>query len=322
MPGRRLRGQVDMTFPSTYRLARHPRREAETLAGISRVLEPSPPAVDDGRWYADDPFTADDGDWAHWLREHPEHADWTARRWLAGYTPLPEPPPSYPATRLALHRLAVYVLSPARRRVTTKIALRWTLGGVGTPFFGANEQVRIDGATLVRQRGEHALVEPLSTLRRAAAFAFDGGPDLDWATGFDVPPAGDLDAPLEVDEESAALLGNWYGLAYSVLEELRGDLGGPDPDRVQLWPEHFDAAFRCPLGGQVLTFGASPGHAASEQPYLYVLPADLDAVPSLVWNATAFPGAVQPLSDLLSASDHRAAALQFFRTCAAVVLDG
>jgi len=303
-----------MTLPSTDTVARHPRREAEALAGISRVLEPSPPAVDDGSWYADDPFTADDGDWAHWLREHPEHAGWTARRWLAGCSPLPDPPPTYPATRLALHRLAVYVLSPARRRANGKIALRWTLGGVGTPFFGADEQVRVVGATLVRQRGGHALAEPLSTLRRAATFAFDGEPDLEWATSFDVPPAGDLDAPLDVDEESAGFLGNWYGFAYSVLEQLRADgAATTEPDRVQLWPEHFDAAFRRRAGAHAGTFGASPGDAATPEPYLYVLPEDPHGLPDQLWNATAFRGAVLPLAELADAHDQRAAAMRFLR---------
>ncbi|MBV8295363.1 MAG: hypothetical protein JO085_00885, partial [Acidimicrobiia bacterium] len=51
----------------------------------------------------------------------------------------------------------------------------------------------------------------------------------------------------------------WYGFAWSVLEELRSDAGSVEPSRVQLWPEHFDAAFDCLDERRRATFGASPG---------------------------------------------------------------
>ena len=50
------------------------------------------------------------------------------------------------ATRRALHRLAEHVLSPTRQRAAgAKIGLRWTLGGFGTPFFGDEVQLRVEG---------------------------------------------------------------------------------------------------------------------------------------------------------------------------------
>jgi hypothetical protein len=314
--------------------ARDPRREAQAVVGegfVARVLEPSPPAVDDGVWFADDPVAAatdggrvvspvggGDLTWDDWLRDRPEHRGWAAARWLGSYSRLSSPPPAYQDTCPALHRLVVYVVSPARRRANGKIALRWTFGGLGTPFFGADEQVRIVGRDLVRQRRGAAKVQPATTLNDTAGFVLDGPPDLASGEGFDVPPAGDLDEELPIDAGSAAFLGDWYGFAYSVLEELRADAESVDPDRVQLWPEHFDAAFvasALPEGrGRRTTFGASPGDAAVAEPYLYVLPNDFDtAPPSEFWNADSFRGAILLLSEFVDADDQRAAALAFLR---------
>jgi hypothetical protein len=294
---------------------RHARAEAETLVGgPARVLEPSPPAVLD-EWFADDPVVGPgiapvptaDTTWEKWVADHPEHAAWTADRWLAAYRRLPELPAETATTRLALHRLAAYVVSPARRRVTGKIALRWTLGGIGTPFFGADEQIRIAGTALVRQRGNAAETEPITTLRAAAAFVLDDDPDSSWASQFDVPAAGNLDAPLPVDPTAAGFLADWYGFAWSVLEELRNDGRSVQPSRVQLWPEHFDCAFT----SAGTTFGASPGDTAVDEPYLYVLPPRVDD--SGLWNAESFPGAILPFGEFVDTADQRGAALDFYR---------
>ena len=306
--------------------AHHPREEAQALAGpdlVARVLEPSPPAILDS-WFADDPVaapaegrvlapvTSADVTWEQWVGAHPDRAEWAAERWLGAYRRLPAAPPATAQTRLALHRLSVYVVSPARRRVNGKIGLRWTRGGIGTPFFGADEQVRIAGTTLVRQRGATAASAPISSLREAAAFVLDSAPDSEWAAEFDVPPVGDVDERLPVDPAAAAFLADWYGFAYSVLEQLRSEPGSADPSRVQLWPEHFDAAFDCSPAGRRVTFGASPGDAAVDGPYLYVLPDATDE--SGLWNAKSFPGAILRLDDLLDAADQRAQALAFYRS--------
>lgn len=311
-------------------LARNPRREAQDLVGDgldARVLEPSPPAVSDGQWLADDPVG--DGQqangrpvvapvagtgltWDQWLAERPRHRDWAAARWLGAHRRLVAPPATYGQTRLALHRLVVYVVSPARRRANGKMALRYTFGGLGTPFFGADEQVRIAGAMLLRQRGAAAEAAPISSLSQAAALVLDGPADTAWAERFDVPPPGDLDEPLPVDPEAAALLGDWYGFAWSVLEELRAEPASVDASRVQLWPEHFDAAFECLTGERRAVFGASPGDAAVPEPYLYALPERFDAAPpDEYWNATSFRGAILPLGALLDEADQRGAALAF-----------
>jgi hypothetical protein len=312
-------------------VARHPRREAQEVVGDAfeaRVLEPSPPAVVDGDLFADDPVAGDgstgrpvlgpvaaaDLTWDQWLRERPERAPWAAARWLGAWRRLPPLPPAYAETRLALHRLVVYVASPARQRVNGKMALRWTFGGLGTPFFGDDEQVRVAGAALVRQRGPEAQAAPITTLNTAAELVLDGPPDVAWAERFDVPAAGDLDEPLAVEPEAAAFLGDWFGFAWSVLEELRAEPVSTAPSRTQLWPEHFDAAFDCLPEERRCTFGASPGDAAVPEPYLYVLPWQFDqAPPDPFWNSTSFRGAILPFARLLDADDQRAAALTFLR---------
>ena len=312
--------------------ARDAHTEAQRLlAGRfdARVLEPAPPAVDDGEWYADDPTdpagathpvvgptSAATLTWDHWLRDFPEQSEWAAHRWLGSYRRLGPPPATLVETRVALHRLAVYVVSPARRRANGKIALRWTLGGFGTPFFGADEQVRVAGSWLVRQIGEVATAVPITSLDQAAALVLDTGPDLEWAAKFDVPPAGDLDEQLDIDPDASVWLGDWFGFGYSVLEELRADTASVDASRVQLWVEHFDAAFEClpEASGRRAGYGLSPGDAANPEPYLYVVPWNFDQAPQGdLWNATAFKGAVLPLSSLLDASDQRTMALEWLR---------
>jgi hypothetical protein len=330
-PRSAIRSDVDDA--ATMAAARDARAEAQQIAGddfAARVIEPSPPTVMDGEWFADDPVAAEvppgrpivspvsgtDLTWDEWLRDHPDHEEWAAARWLGAHKRLPHPPSTLVETRLALHRLAVYVVSPARKRANGKIALRWTFRGIGTPFFADDEQVRVAGMNLVRQRRGTTQVAPIHTLANAAAFALDGPPDIAWAEPFDVPPAGDPDDELRIDDAAAAFLGDWYGFAWSVLEELRADPESIETTRVQLWPEHFDAAFDCCPGDRRATFGASPGEAGIEQPYLYVLPANFENAPaSDCWNAETFNGGVLPLMELVDAPDQRAGAVAFFRRC-------
>ena len=335
-----------------------PGEEAQRVVGaghFARVLEPSAPAIVDGEWFADDPVRAEAPPgthlvspvpgpevattWDEWLAQpaHADHAGWAADRWLGAYRRLPGAPPNLVATRLALHRLAVYVISPARRQVNTKIALRFTQGGFGTPFFRRtipgpwtmdHQQVRVAGDLLVHQVGgsssgsASAAAGRITTLTHAAAMILEGPPDVEWAKGFDVPPLGDPDEDLGVDPEAAAFLGDWYGFAWSVLEELRSDAASTDAGRVQLWPEHFDAAFDCLPQDRRVTFGSSPGDATVPEPYLYVLPWHPDeGAGGDVWNATSFRGAILPFSELVDAADQRQSALAFCRVRRELLLE-
>src|SRR6266498_4433507 len=127
------------------------------------------------------PVAGDELTWEQWLAGRPGHRAWAAARWLGAYRRLGTLPATYTDTRLALHRLVVYVVSPARQHANGKMALRFTFGGLGTPFFGADEQVRIAGTTLLRQRGGTAAAAPVTSLREAAAFVLDGPADTAWA---------------------------------------------------------------------------------------------------------------------------------------------
>jgi hypothetical protein len=261
-----------------------PRAEAVARVGGRfevRVLEPSPPAIHDEPWFADDPVAVEprarpdlpllspvpnaDLTWDELARREPGLAEWCADRWLGAWRPLPPLPPiaEYVAARTALHDLAASTVSPARRAVTGKIGLRFVRGGFGTPFFGDDRQVRVDTA-----------------------------------------------------DHGVPFLGDWYGFGCSVLEELRAEpRDEPPPSRVQLWPEHFDLSVD--LGDETRgtrgTFGASPGDDDHPEPYLYVTHWAATVANDPFWNATSFAGATLPLAALVAAADQRAAALAFFR---------
>jgi hypothetical protein len=278
----------------------NPRAEAEDKLGgdyEARVLEPSPQAVTDPP-FADDPVDPGEvpegrelvspvhnrGDltWDEIASQEPDLAPWIADRWLGAWKQLEPLPPAFAETRVALHQVAEAVVVPDRMPAN-EIALRYTRGGFGTPFFerdGADCQVRVEHGELVRQRGPEETREPLPGVDIAAATA----------------------------------LGDFYGLACSVLEQLRADETDGDPSLVQLWPEHFDIAvdLGSESAGQRAAFGASPGDDDHDEPYLYVSP--WTAKPSgELWSATGFDGAELPYSELIAAGDHRAAALDFMR---------
>ncbi len=215
---------------------------------------------------------------------------------------LPAPPDALAETVRGLHLLAERVVSPARQHATgNEIALRWTPGGFGTPRFGADQQVRVEGAQLVVVGGGEERRRPIGSCRDAVAL-----------TG--LPTAGRWEEPLVVDDAASRWLGDFYGLAYGALEALRAT--DPDATAVQLWPEHFDIAIE--LGDEALglraNYGASPGDEDHSEPYVYVGPwtAQPGGPP---WNATAFPGAELTLTDLLGSADQRAAIDAFFATC-------
>jgi hypothetical protein len=302
-----------------------PRAEAfEVLDGRYevRVLEPSPPAVTEGPWFADDPVArgvvppgrllvspvaTGDLRWEELAAQDSALAGWCAERWLAAYRPLPPAPDALVETLRALHRLAESVISPARRHATGKIGLRYTAGGFGTPFFGDDVQIRVSGGSLIVQAGDSVRSQRITTLKAAAEHV---GAEL-------LPVDASLDdGSLSVDPEASLFLGEWFGFAASVLEELRAEAGERlDPSRVQLWPEHFDLAVELGLerDGARASYGLSPGDGQHPEPYLHVAPW-VAPPPHELWQAETFAGAELLYAELLEASDQRAAALEFYRT--------
>jgi hypothetical protein len=84
--------------------------------------------------------------------------------------PLPE---AFAETRDALHRLAVYVISPAQRLVNGEIIMRATPGGFSTfPFEG--RVVGVDGIELVVDGARHP-IGSLSAAARAVGIEPDTG---------------------------------------------------------------------------------------------------------------------------------------------------
>ena len=300
----------------------------------ARVLEPSPPYDhSDEAYLADDPAamgrpapgctivsptTVSQISWDDLAADDDELAEFAAARWLGAWRPLPELPGDWAEGRLALHRLAAYVLSPVRMEAIGKMGLRYTKDGFGTPFFGIeSRQVRLEGVDVVVQTGEDTVeAQPVTTL---AAAAEQTGAQLDATVSecFDAPEMGDPEQPLPITPPAAAFAADWFGFAWSVLEQIRAETPDLGPSRVQLWPEHFDAAFDQgdEAAGRRAGYGCSPGdhHADGDpEPYLYVSLWEKDRVPDEpFWNAPF--GAKLPWSELAPADDHRELALQFFR---------
>lgn len=242
-----------------------------------RVLEPSPPTVDDPPYFADDPVAGGDlvpidrpgvRSWAALCEEDddPGLLAWCRDRALVRPTlgPLPG---DFAATRRSLQALAEHVLAPARHAANAKIGLRFTYHGFGTPFFADDRQLRMEDGDLVD--GEQR--QPVSTLRLAARFA---GVPPTYDTGVYTPTTSpDGDEPLTVNPAAARTLGTWFGFCASVLEQVRDEATDLDgPSRVQLWPEHFDMAVDLGPDGARANYGGSPGDDDHPEPYLYVGP--------------------------------------------------
>jgi hypothetical protein len=218
-------------------------------------------------------------------------------------------PAAYVTTRDALHRLAVYVISPAQRAVNGEIIMRPAPDGFSTFEFGGGRVIGVRRDRLVIDGMEH----PITSLRGAAELA---GIDVDVAQQeqFDVPPHGDLDERLNVDADAAAALGEWYGFAAEAVEALRGEAeAGDDATIVRIWPEHFDAAIDMGDGGRKrrATYGASPGDRHHAEPYLYASPWEgrIDGF----FDDPEFKGAALLRSQLEGVTDPLRAAVDFLR---------
>jgi hypothetical protein len=278
------------------------RREAfEAVGGRFevRVLEPAPPAVDGPPWFGDDPTAPEPvpagrtllspvstGDllWDELARREPELAPFCAERWLGAYRRLDAPPPALDTTRPALHRLAEQVIAPTRARANGRHGLRWTRGGFGTPYFGADAQLRVDGDELVVEVGGAEHRGRITSLHDAAEFV---GYDL---TRFDVE---DDATPLAIDAAAARWLGDWLGLGVSVLEQLRAESGlGSAIPPVELDPVPFELRLEL---GRGRTCGWSAGDERDSEPRVRVRDGELR------------------LAGLLGEEDQRGAALAFAR---------
>jgi hypothetical protein len=303
----------------------NPRSEAfERLGGAYdvRVLEPSPPAVNRPPWFADDPtargvvppgrqvvspVTTGDLLWDDLLGSDPGLRDWCADRWLGALRRLDRVPAGLTDTRRSLHALARRVIGPVRERANEHSGLRWTRGGFGTPFFGADAQVRVEHGVLVVQSRFRERRAEITTLADAAELI-----------GFDL--VGDeteiVAEPLSVDPAAARFVGDFLGFATNVLEQLRADVPAEyEPSHLELWPSTFDLTVEVGMehAGRRAAFGASLGDLHHDQPYLFVTPLDVRPTGDL-WQAASFSGAELTYRELRAAPDQRACALDFLRS--------
>ncbi|MDQ3827643.1 MAG: hypothetical protein M3325_18735 [Actinomycetota bacterium] len=194
---------------------------------------------------------------------------------------LPTLPAAFPTTRDTIHRVAAHILGRRRYALSGKFGLRATPGGIGTPAFGPDyEVVRITATVLVCERtGATARTTSLdlrtATLLHAATLV-----DVDLSQGFavgqDTPSLGNPSTPLEIDAAAAHALAEWFRYGWAVLDAVLAAVSPhTKPTVIQLWPEHFDAAFDLAVTPECRTnLGVSPGDNYCPQPYLYVGPWD------------------------------------------------
>ena len=313
---------------------RNPKQEAQERLppGFEAyVLEPSPPAVDDGEYKADDPATpsgpdpsitrvtsttAGDVTWDDMSARLPHLRDFASEHWLGAWPRLGELPGGYTATVNSLGQVAFFVLAPARYGQQGKVGLRYTFRGLGTPFFGRDRQVRVEEEYLVVQDGDAARGDAVTTLSEAARLV---GIEFrqTWGPSWRDPPAeADPQRPLTIDPEAVLACSDILGFGFSILEQVRIEARSKEQaSRVQLWPEHFDAAVE--IGdekeGRRAAFGVSPGYAAHAEPFVYVSPWSKDGLDDPYWNADFFGGSILEYSDLLTVKDQRETALGFLR---------
>ena len=208
-----------------------------------------------------------------------------------------------------MHAVAEHVCAPARYASERRIGLMSTPGGFGTPVFGDDEQVRVEGLDIVhRGRGTERRAA-LTTLGAAAAFVGVplGAPDV-----YTAVTVADPDAALVIDAAAAAALAAWYAFAADALADVRAEYADAAPGDATLWPEHFDLALD--LGdadaGTRANYGASPGDDAIAAPYLYVGPW-AEAARTGFLAEYGF-GAACTYDELRAADDQAAAARAFF----------
>ena len=209
------------------------------------------------------------------------------------------------ATRESLHRVAEHVLSAALKRATGQIALRPGPGGVRTPVLPDGRVIALVDTRIVLERNGAVVQEaPVTTVGQAAEVAGveAGFPWTKHPPGTPFTP----DEPLPLDQAATEQLAQWYQLgdrALCLLADEEALAGAGQAAVPQIFPEHFDLA----ISIDRVNYGASPGDAAIDRPYLYVGPYDGPPARDAFWNAPF--GAYLPMELAATPQD----ALAFFR---------
>jgi hypothetical protein len=193
-----------------------------------------------------------------------------------------------------------------------------TPGGFGTPHFGDDERIRVDGIELVHERPGSSRRVAITTIATAAQFLGiePGAPVEVYKPATNVP----YDAHLDVTADGVKALAAWIDFASTLLEDVRKTYSALAPTMIQMWPEHFDLG--CDFGdadaGSRANYGASPGDEGITEPYLYVGP--WDAARRTGALATHGFGAACTYNELIASSGAHAAGLEFMLDSAALLV--
>jgi len=222
-------------------------------------------------------------------------------------------------TRLALHRLATYVIAPVRHVETGRFGLRAAPRGFGTPPFGDNHRkIWVQGSHLFDRTGEEEARSVAITSLAAAASFLNSYIDPETAAEHDSPALGDVDTHLDIGENAALFLGDWFEMAFAALNDVRADEASAHASEPQLWPGHFDPAIEIGDEDHRASYGASPGDASCDEPYVYVSIWWPDRVGASAedpfWNATAFTGSILRWSEFSEEESPTTVAARFWRT--------
>lgn len=231
-------------------------------------------------------------------------------------TPTMALPDDYDQARQSLQLVATHILGRARYLATGRFGLRVTWDGFATPAFGSHGEVlRMSGTLLIREwqddRGTHtsALSIVGKSLEELAVFA-ETDLAATFSAGSGAPAKGDTSAPLEVSPDEADEVLSWFRLGASSFDRVLRRL--VEPSIIQLWPEHFDVGLDAMTASGRVNLGASPGDAASREPYLYVGPWDSERPGDpKYWNAPF--GAMLTRPDVSADSDPLEASVAFFQ---------
>ena len=184
-------------------------------------------------------------------------------------------PAAFATTRDALHTLACYVVSPARKARTGRIGLRPTGEGFGTPPFDDGSRIVVHGNRLgvdpgERDRHHDAACGGSVPRRRVDSRPWRRRGPSSVRTRCDARTWTSMRRSLS-DSGTA-----WDSRSSTSFRSVSAN-APRTMSEAQLWPEHFDLAVDVELaGGRHVNVGFSPGDRFSDEPYVYVGPQDID----------------------------------------------
>ena len=200
---------------------------------------------------------------------------------------------AFATTREALHALACYVVSPARKARTGRIGLRPIGDGFGTPQFDDGTRIVVRGNALAVEPGEE-IVDHHGAGRRCVPRGRPQRPTL--ASAPTSPRSSPTCSCTSTSMRPWRLVAGtgWDSPCSTSFRVIWAERAAAFSE-AQLWPEHFDLAVDVELvDGRHVNIGFSPGDGFLDEPYVYVGPQDMTGLDGDFWNASF--GAYLPYS--------------------------